>query len=131
MVGVEVAVALQDDHAEVEEFLTGADLDAVVMDGGVCPAANHLTIIDCASDQTNLGRAGLVHPRAVASVLDRGPTDLLTRPTRRALSPPAQEDAPFGSGGESPGPDFLNWACTVTSVDVRLANEPSGVSGGT
>lgn len=39
--------------AEVEEFLTGAGLDAVVMDGGVCPAANHLTIVDCASDPTS------------------------------------------------------------------------------
>ncbi|MFF0220517.1 L-threonylcarbamoyladenylate synthase [Streptomyces vinaceus] len=57
--------------AEVEEFLTGADLDAVVMDGGVCPAANHLTIVDCADDQTHLDRAGLVHQRAVASALGR------------------------------------------------------------
>ncbi|MBT2404623.1 MULTISPECIES: L-threonylcarbamoyladenylate synthase [unclassified Streptomyces] len=57
--------------AEVEEFLTEAGLDAVVMDGGVCPAANHLTIVDCASDQTHLVRAGLVHPRAVASVIGR------------------------------------------------------------
>ncbi|MCY0945664.1 L-threonylcarbamoyladenylate synthase [Streptomyces antarcticus] len=57
--------------AEVQEFLAGAGLDAVVMDGGVCPAANHLTVIDCASDQTQLVRAGLVHPRAVASVVGR------------------------------------------------------------
>ncbi|MEU2455734.1 Sua5/YciO/YrdC/YwlC family protein [Streptomyces sp. NPDC012765] len=57
--------------AEVEDFLTGAGLDAVVMDGGVCPAANHLTIVDCAGDQTHLVRAGLVHPRAVASVVGR------------------------------------------------------------
>ncbi|MEU2391846.1 Sua5/YciO/YrdC/YwlC family protein [Streptomyces sp. NPDC007369] len=57
--------------AEVEEFLTGASLDAVVMDGGVCPAANHLTIVDCASEQTRLVRSGLVHPRAVASVVGR------------------------------------------------------------
>ncbi|MEV0982582.1 hypothetical protein [Streptomyces sp. NPDC049915] len=55
--------------AEVDEFLTGAGLDAVVMDGGVCPAANHLTIIDCAGEQARLVRAGLVHPRAVASVI--------------------------------------------------------------
>ncbi|MGW6843874.1 hypothetical protein [Streptomyces sp. NPDC054958] len=39
--------------------------------GGVCPAANHLTIVDCASDQTHLVRASLVHPRAVASVIGR------------------------------------------------------------
>ncbi|MEU4358742.1 hypothetical protein [Streptomyces virginiae] len=51
--------------------LASVDLDAVVMDGGVCPAANHLTIVDCADDQTHLIRAGLVHPRAVASVLGR------------------------------------------------------------
>ncbi|MFC8011001.1 L-threonylcarbamoyladenylate synthase [Streptomyces cinereoruber] len=57
--------------AEVEEFLTEAGLDAIVIDGGVCPAANHLTIVDCASDQTQLVRAGLVHQRAVASVLGR------------------------------------------------------------
>ncbi|MFJ6252871.1 MULTISPECIES: hypothetical protein [unclassified Streptomyces] len=40
--------------AEAKEFLTDADLDAdldaVVVDGGVCPAANHLTIVDCADD---------------------------------------------------------------------------------
>ncbi|MFD9047945.1 L-threonylcarbamoyladenylate synthase [Streptomyces zaomyceticus] len=57
--------------AEVEEFLTGAGLDAVVMNGGVCPAANHLTIVDCASDQTSLVRAGLVHSRALAAALGR------------------------------------------------------------
>ncbi|MFI6415420.1 hypothetical protein [Streptomyces sp. NPDC050585] len=44
--------------AEVDEFLTAVGLDAVIMDGGVCPAANHLTIVDCASDQTHLVRAG-------------------------------------------------------------------------
>ncbi|MGW7318181.1 L-threonylcarbamoyladenylate synthase [Streptomyces sp. NPDC054865] len=60
--------------AEVEEFLTEAGLDAVVMDGGVCPAANHLTIVDCADDRTHLVRAGLVHPRAVASALGRALT---------------------------------------------------------
>ncbi|MGW6574048.1 L-threonylcarbamoyladenylate synthase [Streptomyces sp. NPDC054945] len=57
--------------AEVEDFLTSAGVDAVVMDGGVCPAANHLTIVDCAGDRTHLVRAGLVHPRAVASVVGR------------------------------------------------------------
>ncbi|MFI5642758.1 L-threonylcarbamoyladenylate synthase [Streptomyces goshikiensis] len=57
--------------AEVEGFLTESGLDAIVMDGGVCPAANHLTIVDCASDQTHLVRAGLVHPRALASILGR------------------------------------------------------------
>ncbi|MFF6835196.1 hypothetical protein ACFY84_25505 [Streptomyces sp. NPDC012438] len=41
------------------------------MDGGVCPAANHLTIIDCADDQTHLVRASLIHPRAIASALGR------------------------------------------------------------
>ncbi|MFE4205476.1 hypothetical protein ACFRSX_30915 [Streptomyces goshikiensis] len=57
--------------AEVEEFPTGARLDVVVMDGGVCPAANHLTIGDGASDQAHLVCVGLVHPRAVVSVLGR------------------------------------------------------------
>jgi L-threonylcarbamoyladenylate synthase len=58
--------------AEVEEFLTDSGLDVpVVIDGGICPAANHMTIIDCSQDKASLVRAGTVHERAVAAALGR------------------------------------------------------------
>ncbi|GGY71271.1 threonylcarbamoyl-AMP synthase [Streptomyces omiyaensis] len=60
--------------AEVDEFLTDAGLDAVVMDGGICPAAHHLTIVDCTGPDTRLVRAGLVHPRSVAAAIGQPAT---------------------------------------------------------
>ncbi|MEU6709643.1 L-threonylcarbamoyladenylate synthase [Streptomyces wuyuanensis] len=54
---------------EVDEFLTTAGLDAVVMDGGICPTANHLTILDCTTERTHLVRTGLIHPRAIAAAI--------------------------------------------------------------
>ncbi|MFF5505816.1 L-threonylcarbamoyladenylate synthase [Streptomyces roseolus] len=64
-----------DDHGpaitltEVDDFLATTGLDALVMDGGICPAANHLTIVDCTSPDTRLVRAGLVHPRAINAAI--------------------------------------------------------------
>lgn len=60
--------------AEVEEFLTESGLTAAVaIDGGICPAANHMTIIDCSRKDASLVRAGMVHQRAVAAALGREP----------------------------------------------------------
>ncbi|GAA3766732.1 hypothetical protein GCM10022225_61350 [Plantactinospora mayteni] len=56
--------------AEVREFVakSGADV-SVVIDGGVCPTANHLTIVRCADDRTELVREGAVHIRAIMATL--------------------------------------------------------------
>ncbi|MER5737321.1 hypothetical protein ABT117_16795 [Streptomyces sp. NPDC002262] len=39
------------------------------MDGSICPAAHHLTIVDCTSPDTHLVRTGLVHPRAINAAI--------------------------------------------------------------
>lgn len=57
--------------AEVSEFLDVSGLDAMVIDGGICPAANHLTIVDCTKPDTALVRSGMVHPRALSCALGR------------------------------------------------------------
>ncbi|MGI8311975.1 hypothetical protein [Saccharopolyspora hattusasensis] len=57
---------------EVHTFLTTSGLTvSVIVDGGVCPAANHMTIIDCFTPEAKLVRTGLVHQRAVAATLGR------------------------------------------------------------
>ncbi|WP_457029209.1 L-threonylcarbamoyladenylate synthase [Kitasatospora sp. P5_F3] len=57
---------------EVADFLGLTGVKAtVILDGGVCPAANHLTIVDCSKADARLVRAGLVHERAVSAVLRR------------------------------------------------------------
>ena len=61
--------------AEVEQFAaeTGTDI-AYAINGGICPLANHLTIIDCTGPEPTTTRAGVVHNRSVAVVL--GPSVL-------------------------------------------------------
>ena len=55
---------------EVLDFATSAKAEIpVVVDGGVCPMVNHLTIVRCTVDGAEVTREGLVHPRAVAAVL--------------------------------------------------------------
>jgi tRNA threonylcarbamoyl adenosine modification protein (Sua5/YciO/YrdC/YwlC family) len=55
---------------EVADFLSLTGVKAtVILNGGVCPTANHLTIVDCSTAGARLVRAGLVHERAVAAVL--------------------------------------------------------------
>jgi L-threonylcarbamoyladenylate synthase len=55
---------------EVNDFLTKSGLDvAHVIDGGICPAANHTTVIDCFTDEPRLIRTGLVHQRAIDAAL--------------------------------------------------------------
>ncbi|QUI33030.1 Sua5/YciO/YrdC/YwlC family protein [Streptomyces alfalfae] len=57
---------------EVHTFLAASGLTvSVVVDGGVCPAANHMTIVDCFTPEAKLVRTGLVHQRAVNAVLGR------------------------------------------------------------
>jgi L-threonylcarbamoyladenylate synthase len=57
---------------EVHTFLAASGLKvSVLVDGGVCPAANHLTIVDCFTPEAKLVRTGLVHQRAVAAALGR------------------------------------------------------------
>jgi L-threonylcarbamoyladenylate synthase len=58
--------------AEVDEFLAESGLTAAVaIDGGICPAGSHMTIIDCSRKGASLTRAGMVHQRAIAAVLGR------------------------------------------------------------
>ena len=55
---------------EVLNFVASTEADLpIVVDGGVCPIANHLTIVRCTADGTEIAREGVVHARAVAAVL--------------------------------------------------------------
>ncbi|MCM4084546.1 L-threonylcarbamoyladenylate synthase [Paractinoplanes hotanensis] len=55
---------------EVLNFVASTEADLpIVVDGGVCPIANHLTIVRCTAGDTEVVREGVVHPRAVAAVL--------------------------------------------------------------
>ncbi|QNE18126.1 translation factor Sua5 [Kribbella qitaiheensis] len=57
---------------EVHAFLAVSGLAvSVIVDGGVCPAANHMTIVDCFTPEAKLVRTGLVHQRAVTAALGR------------------------------------------------------------
>jgi L-threonylcarbamoyladenylate synthase len=56
--------------SEVEQFVRTSGVEvALCIDGGTCPAANHLTVVDSTSDEVRLTRPGLVHARAVSAVL--------------------------------------------------------------
>lgn len=71
---------------EVLNFVASTEADLpIVVDGGVCPIANHLTIVRCAAEETDIVREGIVHRRAVAAVLgqttlDRAATGKLRTP---------------------------------------------------
>lgn len=55
--------------AEVEDFVAEAQLDvAYYLDGGTCPLAQHMTIVDCTGD-AKIIRSGVVHDRAVSVAL--------------------------------------------------------------
>lgn len=62
------AITIEEVHAFLKLSATPV---SVVLDGGVCPSANHLTIVDCATTKVRLVRAGLVHERAVSAALGR------------------------------------------------------------
>jgi len=66
-------------YDEVNAFLSLTGLKpAVTLDGGVSPAANHLTIVDCSKPHAQLVRAGLVHERSLNAAIGR---DLTTPAT--------------------------------------------------
>jgi L-threonylcarbamoyladenylate synthase len=51
-------------------FLAASGINvAAVIDAGICPAANHMTVVDCFTDGAKLVRTGLVHQRAVVAAL--------------------------------------------------------------
>ncbi|MGW4562026.1 L-threonylcarbamoyladenylate synthase [Streptomyces sp. NPDC004561] len=55
---------------QVYAFLAASGLEPdVIIDGGVCPAANHMTIVDCFTPEARLVRTGLVHQRAISAAL--------------------------------------------------------------
>jgi L-threonylcarbamoyladenylate synthase len=57
---------------EVHTFLAASGLPvSVIIDGGICPAANHMTIVDCFAPEAKLVRTGLVHQRSVSAALGR------------------------------------------------------------
>jgi L-threonylcarbamoyladenylate synthase len=58
--------------ADVEAFLAESRLDvALTLDGGICPADNHMTIVDFSTGEPVLTRPGLVHRRALSAALGR------------------------------------------------------------
>ncbi|WP_329612565.1 Sua5/YciO/YrdC/YwlC family protein [Streptomyces brevispora] len=61
--------ALTADQVIVFERTTGAGIAAVI-DGGICPHGQHMTIVDCpAGSAARLYREGTVHARAVEAAL--------------------------------------------------------------
>lgn len=56
--------------AEVQDFVALSDAKIpVAIDGGVCPIANHLTIVRCHDEQTEITREGVISSRAVFAAL--------------------------------------------------------------
>lgn len=57
---------------EAHDFLAASGITVpVIVDGGICPAANHMTIVDCFTAEARLVRTGIVHQRALAAALGR------------------------------------------------------------
>lgn len=55
---------------EVGEFVTESGLSvAYCIDGGICPLAHHLTIVDCTTSDAVLLRPGVLHERAIRAAL--------------------------------------------------------------
>jgi tRNA threonylcarbamoyl adenosine modification protein (Sua5/YciO/YrdC/YwlC family) len=57
--------------AEVSRFVdtTGIQI-AYCIDGGICPIANHLTIVDCTTTEGRLIRSGVIHDRAIMVAME-------------------------------------------------------------
>jgi L-threonylcarbamoyladenylate synthase len=56
--------------AEVQHFVAEAGINiAYCVDGGICPLAHHLTIVDCTATEAKIIRSGVVHERAVKAAL--------------------------------------------------------------
>jgi len=57
--------------SEVKRFVQSSGIGAAFcIDGGTCPAADHLTIVDSTTEDVRVVRPGLVHERAVAAALE-------------------------------------------------------------
>jgi len=55
--------------AEVQQFVTEAQLDiAYCIDGGTCPLANHMTIVDCSADATIVRDGVVSRTRGMAAI---------------------------------------------------------------
>ncbi|AYF30434.1 translation factor Sua5 [Micromonospora tulbaghiae] len=56
--------------ADVQQFVSEAGIDvAYCLDGGVCPLAHHLTIVDCTGTAPMLIRSGVVHQRSIQAAI--------------------------------------------------------------
>ena len=56
--------------AEVEQFVADAAIEvAYCVEGGICPLAHHLTIVDCTTADARIVRSGVIHDRAVAAAI--------------------------------------------------------------
>lgn len=56
--------------AEVTRFSEMTQVDiAICIDGGICPAAHHLTIVDCTMAEARIVRSGVVHDRAINAAM--------------------------------------------------------------
>ncbi len=68
--------ALTADQVAAFDAQAGAGIAAVV-DGGICPQGQHMTIVDCPHRQSaRLHREGTVHSRAIAAALTEGASDV-------------------------------------------------------
>jgi L-threonylcarbamoyladenylate synthase len=55
---------------EVRGFLEESRIDVTLcVEGGICPTAHHLTIVDCTGHDARILRTGLVHQRAIEVAL--------------------------------------------------------------
>jgi L-threonylcarbamoyladenylate synthase len=55
---------------EVQQFVAEADIRvAYCIEGGVCPLAQHLTVVDCTGNDVEIVRHGVVHERAIRVAL--------------------------------------------------------------
>jgi L-threonylcarbamoyladenylate synthase len=64
--GAGPAVSVREVRAFADK--TGTKI-AFCIDGGTCPLANHMTIVDCTTDQATITRVGVVHERAILDAL--------------------------------------------------------------
>ncbi len=58
--------------AQVDEFVGKAGVNiSIFVANGVCPTANHLTIVRCTDDGTEVVREGTVHRRAIDEIVGK------------------------------------------------------------
>lgn len=87
---------------EVWQFVSEAAIDvAYCMDGGICPLAQHLTVIDCTGTAPTLIRSGVVHERAIRAAVNRCACRSTERGVEHAGAPAPEDHAgtrPAGPG---------------------------------